>query len=146
MGWSDIVFTANPGTIMDGTSFVVQKSDPRAILTANMNCRSDGRSAIRILMNGNVVNNSSDIGGYDVCGGTAVSYPLTAGDKGEGLVPPNQPVRNHYLHTKRLRRSVKKGRPYRDSLGASFAVSYGVTCRMSWAELVGSTVAVGGLC
>lgn len=32
-------------------------------------------------MNGNVVNNSSDIGGYDVRGGTAAGYPLTAGDR-----------------------------------------------------------------
>ncbi len=31
-------------------------------------------------MNGDAVNNSSDIGGYDVRGGTAVGYPLTAGD------------------------------------------------------------------
>lgn len=46
-----------------------------------MNCRSDGRSAIRILVNGNVVNNSSDIGGYDVRGGTAAGYPLTAWDR-----------------------------------------------------------------
>lgn len=81
VGWSDIVFTPNPGTVMDGTSSVVSKSHPRAILTANVNCRSDGRSAIRILVNGNVVNNSSDIEGYDVRGGTAVGYPLTAGDR-----------------------------------------------------------------
>ncbi|MDF2467765.1 MAG: hypothetical protein K0Q61_137 [Rhodococcus erythropolis] len=32
-------------------------------------------------MNGNVVNNSSDIGGYDVRGGTAAGYPLTAWDR-----------------------------------------------------------------
>ena len=81
VGWSDIVFTPNPGTVMDGTSFVVQKSHPSAILTANVNCRSDNKSAIRILVNGNVVNTSSDIGGYDVRGGPAVSYPLAAGDR-----------------------------------------------------------------
>ncbi|RQO40035.1 hypothetical protein DBV08_31500 [Rhodococcus sp. KBW08] len=48
--------------------------------TDSMGGSKDGRSAIRILVNGYVVNISSDIGGYDVRGGTAVSYPLTAGD------------------------------------------------------------------
>lgn len=41
--------------------------------TDSMGGSKDGRSAIRILVNGNVVNNSSDIGGYEVRGGTAVA-------------------------------------------------------------------------
>lgn len=61
-------------------------------------------------MNGNVVNNSSDIG---VMTFAAELQPATVDRRGqgEGSVQRNQPVRHHHLHTKRLRRSVKKGAP-----------------------------------
>jgi len=110
--------------------------------TDSMGGSKDGRSAIRILVNGYVVNISSDIGGYDVRGGTAVSYPLTAGDG----------VKVQYNRISQFGTTIfsgaaspfcKRGRPCRDSVGASFAVSYGVMGRINWAELVGPAAAVG---
>lgn len=80
VGWSDVVFTPNPGTVMSGNAFVVQADHPNAIVTSVLPVRSDSTMAARILVNDVVVYTGPNTSAYDLRVRATAGIALAAGD------------------------------------------------------------------